>query len=362
MRILLLSLISFRNITRMKWELGAGRNIIVGDNGQGKTNLLEAIHTVFNLRSMRTSNDFKPLIHRGSQFFNIRCLLEEDDGKKADILLAYDGSRRKLTVDRNAVSPRDFMRNHPLVFFSPDQASLLADSPEMRRRLTDRFIFSLYPEYYDLLNEFKLTMRKRNAILKTGGDLKLVNAIDASFAPLAYRVSRLRREFINKLAPHFRSQWIKIKPELEVLDISYGGQGDVSNSHQMADLLLANLETDRRTGRTGVGPNVEDILFRFGNELSRHYLSHGERKIASFCFNLAFAELCRTKENIKPVMLIDDISSELDSVTLSKTVRSVYEMDFQTIITTIDRSFLEQWSAGADCWRIDSGNLTTVDI
>lgn len=361
MKILNLGLVSFRNITRMKWEPGSGRNLIVGDNGQGKTNLLEAIYTVFNLRSMRTSNDFKPLINRTSQFFNIRCLVEEDDGRKTDIHLAYDGSRRKLTVDRSTVSPRDFLRNHLLVFFSPDQASLLADSPEMRRRLTDRFIFSLYPEYYDLLNEFKLTMRKRNAILKIGGELKLVSAIDASFAPLAYRVSRLRREFINRLAPHFRSQWIRIKPELEVLDVSYGGS-EVSSSRQMAELLMSNIENDRRTGRTGVGPNVEDVLFRFGNDLSRHYLSHGERKIASFCFNLAFAELCRTKENINPVLLIDDISSELDSVTLSKTVKSIYEMDFQTIITTIDRSFLEQWGSGAECWRIDSGSLTPVDI
>ncbi|MBN2724673.1 MAG: DNA replication and repair protein RecF [Deltaproteobacteria bacterium] len=363
MKIQHLGLVSFRNISGLRWEPSPGRNIILGDNGQGKTNLLESIYVILNLKSMRTQSDFKPLISRGSKFFNIHGVLSDDSEEKTDILLAYDGVSRKLTVNGNVSSSRDFLRHRAMVYFSPDQATMLADSPDMRRRITDRYIFTLYPEYFDILNKFKSMMKKRNTVLKHSGDTNLLNAIDISFAPVAFRISQLRKEIISRITDDFKNYWSEIKPEMPPMGCSYGGTHHFpESSSAYFEILRKNTVNDIRLGRTSHGPHVEDIHFSIDGELSKNFLSHGERKIASFCFNLAFAKLLGNQKKLEPVVLIDDISSELDEISLEGAVNSIFDLGFQTIVTTLDREFIEKWGNNTQNFRIEQGNVTEIGI
>jgi DNA replication and repair protein RecF len=330
---------NFRNIEEIYWEPNKKNSIILGDNGEGKTNLLEAIYLLFTLRPLRTGKDYRPLLKKKENYFSIKANIVLND-KTDEIFISYSNGKKKLIINKKEVKPKEFLQNHTILFFSPDQSTLLVESPEMRRRLVDRFIFALSPEYYDSLKKFKSILKKRNALLKQTTDKKLIYSLDYSLAPFAFKVSKERREFINLIKPYFENEWKYLKPEVSNLTVGYNSGKKLYNSPEsFLKKLHQKIDTDINRNITTFGPHREDISFTINDGIGlKNYLSHGERKAAALAFNLGFAKLLRKKINFHPLFLLDDLSSELDNKTYTRVIENLMDLDSQIIITTLNNN------------------------
>jgi DNA replication and repair protein RecF len=356
---------NFRNINNIDWIPDKFHSFINGKNGEGKTNLLESLYVLFNLRPLRSGNDFKPLLKKGEEFFSIKAIIK--NGKKEfELFFSWSNGEKRLLIDREKVKPKEFLKNNPVLFFSPDQASFLVESPEVRRRVLDKFIFTMDPSYFDLLSSYKGLLKRRNRVLKYQKDSLLLSSLDTIFAPLAFEVSQKRELMTKKLEPLFVEHWRNLKPENFELSIDYKkNMGEANSKEEFNNILKKREDSDFTTRSTYLGPHREDLIFTMDGAPSKHFISHGERKIASLAFILAFAEMYLQETNKKPLFLIDDISSELDNDTLKRVMNIIYKKKTQVIIAGVNS--IKDMNGNTDNsqnnrWFIEKGELFKVKL
>lgn len=307
-----LELTNFRNYPRAELSPCAGITALVGDNAQGKTNLLEAVYLCCTGRSHRTRQD-RELILWGEEFCRVHVQAERFDGRHdVDIALPLSG-RRRIKINGSEVTRSGELMGHVTgVLFSPEDLQLIKDSPAERRRFMDMALSQIRPAYYYALQRYQRALRQRNELLRAGA-LDSLEIWDEQLALCGAEVMRRRREYLESLSAFAIQTHRDISSDREALAVRYAP--NITRGESPEDLLRDLFEArsaDLKRLTTTVGPHRDDILLRVGGKELRAFGSQGQQRTAALSLRLAELRMVQDATGEAPILLLDDVMSELD--------------------------------------------------
>jgi DNA replication and repair protein RecF len=367
-RLVALELQDFRNIERASVVPSPRATILVGPNGQGKTNLLEAIYLLCTLKPLRASR-FAELVRFGAPFADVAGDFAGPGGtRRVGVRVGPEG--RTASLDGKPQERLDaYFEGLAAVCFAPDDLGLVKGGPEGRRRFLDRAAFNRWPAVLGEARDHVRALRARNASLRSA-DID----VEASFrAPLARAAARLvvrRRELVRELGPRLEAAFAEISgPSAPPAEIAYRSAGGVREAGSEAEVALAlaealerRLPRDLERGYTSVGPHMDDLALTLGGRPARAYASQGQQRALVLGLKVAEIENLRAALGRPPLLLLDDVSSELDPEKNRFLLEYLARLPGQAFLTGTDRRLLEA-AAGPDAafYGVDSGRLSKLD-
>lgn len=363
MKIKSIKLENFRNYDKLFVSLSSGLNIFVGKNAQGKTNLLESIYYCSIGKSTRTPRD-KELILWGQEKGRVGVEIEKQYNKsRIDIFLSQ---KEKKTIKINDLPIKrmgELMGELTVIFFSPDEIRLIKDAPQDRRRFMDIDISQMSKNYFYLLCRYDKILNQRNKLLKQSRDINVlkdtVSIWDEQLAEVASKIIMNRIYFINKLLKPAQEIHKYITHDKEELSISYQGVIGKSAPEIKEKLLKAytdNITKDFDLGYTTVGPHRDDLKVVINNIDIRNFGSQGQQRLATLSLKLAELEIFQKEHNETPVLLLDDVLSELDEDRQQRFLNKIKGL--QTIITCTKYNYPLQ--ENDSIFYIENGNLNKL--
>ncbi len=327
---------NFRNYAGEKLEFSRGLNVLFGKNAQGKTNCAEAVFYLCTGTSPRTRRE-KQLIRHGEDFADISCLCEGRYGE-VEISARITESGREVRVNGNKITRNaDLMGNVFAVFFSPQELRLIQDGPDERRRFLNVSISQLSRPYYVALSRYNKILEQRNNLLKNR-DLDLVYDTlpvwDAQLCKYAAIVAKSRTDYAARLSPLAAEAHAYLTDGQEQLVVSpekkYKGD-EQELEKRLFDELSNNYDRDIRLGYTASGPHRDDLDITINGVDAKNFASQGQTRTAALSIKLAEVNVFKDACGEYPVLILDDVMSELD---LPRRKKLVGRTDgLQTIIT-----------------------------
>ncbi len=316
MRMTTLRLRDFRGYGQVLLSPPAGVTVLVGENGAGKTNLLEAVHLCCLGRSHRTAND-RELIRFGQETAAVQLTVERRDGThEVGVRLFENARRRKIIFVNGKTASRmgELMGHATCVIFSPEDLSLVKDGPQVRRRFLDMLLSQHQRAYFYALQNYMNALKQRNFLLRQG-DIRQLPVWDEQLAAAAEPVVRQRRaaaERLNERAKiHY--QYISGKGD-EAFSLAYRGSLAQSEAirEDMLRGLAASREEDQRRQSTCFGPHRDELELSLSGEALKAFGSQGQMRTAALSMKLAAFDLLEAAQGEPPLLLLDDVLSELD--------------------------------------------------
>lgn len=311
-----LELIDFRNYVSGTFDLHTGTTVIIGDNGQGKTNLAEAVAFLASLGSFRSApND--ALVRVGASTAIIRADVLEDDGRESliEIELATAG-RNRVQVNRQRLGRvRDLLGTVRVTVFSPDDLTLIKGSPGDRRRFLDDTLVALAVKYDAIRLEVDRIVRQRNTLLKqSGGRLTeeieiTLDVWDQKFADIADQFGYARATLVARLTPMVQEAYEHLAGVPTALDLRYEPAWRTTG---LTAALTSARSVDLRRGVSTVGPHRDELQMSINGLPSRTHASQGEQRTLALALRLAAHRLVTERTGSAPVLVLDDVLSELD--------------------------------------------------
>lgn len=335
-----LVLINFKNIAQAEITLSERLNCFVGDNGAGKTNVLDAVYYLSMSKSALSMTDGQSVRH-GEDFFVVEGTYAGDSGLSDTVncsFLRRSGKVLKLNgkeYDRMA----DHVGRFPVVMVSPQDSVLITDAAEERRRYLNAFLSQLDRDYLASLMRYNAVLAERNRFLKSSSDEQMLQIYDMQLADHAARIYERRRDIIDRMRPLVAEFYRQLSGDREQVEIEYRSE---LASASMGELLLASRERDIVNGFTTSGVHRDDMSLRIGGYPLRKYGSQGQQKSFLMSLKLAqyriLAEVCGER----PLLLLDDLFDKLDTSRVENLLTLVAGDDFgQIFITDCNRSRLE---------------------
>lgn len=352
MQIKKLSLKNFRNYEEEEFTFSEGLNVLFGRNAQGKTNCAEAVFYLCTGSSLRIKHD-KQLIFTGADRARISAVCANRYG---DVFIEADigENSREIRVNGNKIARNaDLLGNVNSVFFSPGELRLIQDGPDERRRFLNLSISQLSKGYYTALLRYNKILEQRNTLLKNR-DVELVLETlpvwDEQLCLYAARIAEARRsyaELLSPLAAEAHAYLTDGKEDLSVgMDRTYkGDEGEIAE--KLKREMRNAYEKDLRLGFTTVGPHRDDLKIYIAGKDAKGYASQGQARTAALSLKLAELEIFKERAGEYPVLILDDVMSELDLPRRKKLVSKL--QGIQTIITC---THAERVLYGKDCNKI----------
>jgi len=316
---------------------GPGLNVFVGANGSGKTSLLEAIHLLGSGRSFRTHR-LAELIARGESWLRVRGEIRSQDGAVESIGVekGADGLRIRVAGDdvRNA---SQLARRLPMAVITPDSQRLLTDGAALRRQLMDWALFHVEPTYLSVLQRYRRALRQRNAALKDGAGAALLAPWDEEMGEAGEALHAQRQRFLEGILPLYAETLGSLIAM--VVDIRYQPGWDTEG--RLAEALRVATAGDRARGFTGIGPHRADLRFATDGSLAHKVLSRGEGKLFVVGLVLAQAKFLDEVQGRRPLVLVDDLASELDEESRGRFFSRLRALETQVFVTTVSRDLVE---------------------
>ncbi|MEU7254709.1 DNA replication/repair protein RecF [Streptomyces rimosus] len=326
-----LSLADFRSYARVEVPLDPGVTAFVGPNGQGKTNLVEAVGYLATLGSHRVSSD-APLVRMGAERAIVRAAVVQGERQQLVELELNPGKANRARINRSSqVRPRDVLGIVRTVLFAPEDLALVKGDPGERRRFLDELITARSPRMAGVRSDYDRVLKQRNTLLKSaalarrhGGrqiDLSTLDVWDQHLARVGAELLAQRLDLIATLQPLADKAYEQLAPGGGPLSMEYRGSagdglGGVSTREELYGLLIEALGAARKNeierGVTLVGPHRDDLLLKLGQLPAKGYASHGESWSYALALRLASYDLLRGEGN-EPVLVLDDVFAELDS-------------------------------------------------
>ncbi|MEW6062056.1 MAG: DNA replication/repair protein RecF [Bacteroidota bacterium] len=349
---------NFRNHSDTTFNFAGQMNVLLGNNGQGKTNALEALSFFSLTKSFYASSD-ATVVKQGETFFEIDGTLESDRGKEFTVRITYDhtGKEKKFTIN-NAVPEKvsAVIGMFPVVVLSPENNAITFGAPNDRRKFIDLVISQSSASYVEDILEYRRILRQRNAILHNARG----NECNDTLAPwnemLVHRGAVLinkRQAFLKEFLPYITEAFLHIVGEKETPKIEYFPSVQLDKEESIESIkqkLLQKLQRkysdELRFGTTLVGPHRDEIVFSLNDMQVKHFASQGQHK--TFLVALKVAEFFFLKErcNETPMFLLDDVFSELDEHRSSALLTLVESLGQTFITATSEKMFADlQWNA-----------------
>lgn len=327
-----LELADYRNYETLDLEFDQGTNILYGDNAQGKTNILEAIYLAATTKSHKGSKD-KEIIGFGKEEAHIRTYLEKEGVcTRVDMHLRKAGSKGIAIDGQKIKKAAELLGLCNVVFFSPEDLSIIKNGPAERRRFVDMELCQLDSFYLYNLNHYNKIVNQRNKLLKDmymNPELKDTLAIwDSQLVSFGSKIIERRKLFVDQLNEIIYEIHKKLSGGKEELIISY--EPDIA-IEEFEKSLRYNQDRDIRMKQTSIGPHRDDFAFLNKDVDIRKYGSQGQQRTAAMSLKLSEIELVKKIAKDTPILLLDDVLSELDSNRQNYLLNSIG--DIQTIIT-----------------------------
>lgn len=343
MQIKNLNLKNFRNYRDEIITFTDGLNVISGKNAQGKTNCAEGVFYLCTGTSPRCRKD-KQLIRQGEEFAFLTATAEGLYGELTISATIFENSR-EVRVNGNKITRNaDILGNIFSVFFSPHELRLIQDGPDERRRFLNISISQLSKAYYVALSRYNKILEQRNNLLKSN-DIEVIYGTlpiwDEQLAKYAASVAYKRNEFISNLAPFAKDIHLALTDGNEEIDItpdkSYkGGEKDIKE--QIFSGLQLNYERDMRLGFTSIGPHRDDLNITINGLDAKNYASQGQTRTAALSIKLAEVEIFKKMTGEYPILILDDVLSELDMLRRKKLISRIEHLQTILTCTHIDRT------------------------
>lgn len=343
MEIKKIALSNYRNYGSQTIELGRNLNVIVGKNAQGKTNLLESVFLCTIGRSPRTTKD-KDLIEWNSEFAKVDIELTKKVGKSRIELFLFRNQNKAVKINQIGIQKiGQLFGTLNAIYFSPDELKLIKESPDERRKFMDIDLCQFDRNYFYELANYNKILQQRNKLLKSSSEEVLKDTIviwNEQLAISGAKIIMARLSLIDNLKPVVKEIHRTLTEDKEELVIEY--QGYTANNENDLKLLLLkkyeeSLDKDIRLGFTSVGPHRDDIKIASNGIDLRSFGSQGQQRTAAITLKLAELEVFKNNIGEYPVLLLDDVLSELDDNRQKQMLKYVSKV--QTLITCTSFDF-----------------------
>ena len=332
-----LRLRNFRNYENLEITLDPKLNVITGRNAQGKTNLLESIVYLSLTRSHRILNE-KRLIRENQPFAEIHCTFHTSKEKK-EIAAVIHPQGKSLIVNRYPVKKSsDFVGLLNVVIFSPDDLYLFNDMPRERRRVMNQEITKISSKYLLALNRYQNFLRERNSLLKNKSvDETYLDILDEQMIEEEIFIIGMRRDFIQKINSSISELYKQLSEDDEEVKIQYRCCIDEAeaNKETLQEMYRQCRSRDLENHVSTSGIHREDMIFRINDKELTQTASQGQKRMVMLAFKMSLLKYIRSKNGESPVLLLDDVLSELDSSRQKKLLEMVND-NYQCLITATE--------------------------
>ncbi len=349
--------VNFRNFTNLEIKLSNGINFLIGDNGQGKTNFLEAI-SLFTLGDSFRYCDNVNLIHKNANEASLRAEIEKNELTN-ELKLQISKSRRYFQINEKKTLGVELKKKFHAVVFSPESLSAIKESSDLRRNLIDELLSSLSSQNVELIYQFRKALKTRNRILKDYVENRqslaiteqLLDSLNPSYFKLAIELTRQRLKSFSIILPELNNAMRKISNnnavEISVEYIISGGKVGFDSTENIHNILHKRAEelhsAELSAGTTLIGPHKHEILFLYDQKDSRFYCSQGQQRAIILSFKMAQVVYYKQVHGEYPVLLLDDVLSELDATKRSALISFLHEIKTQTFISSTDLTLPENF-------------------
>ncbi|MBI5547724.1 MAG: DNA replication/repair protein RecF [Deltaproteobacteria bacterium] len=355
----------FRNIETADLSPGEHATVVVGPNGQGKTNLLEALYLLATLRPLRT-NRYAELVRFGATRARV-CGRFALGGAQRTIAVEVDAKGREASVDGKPVRAlAEYFGGVSVVAFTPDDLAVLKGGPDGRRRLLDRATFNRFPGHLEAARDYQRALKQRNRLLKEGAPFDLIDAYNETLARTGARVVVRRRALVSELAPRSAQSFAAIAQGDGALSIAYDPDGvpaeALADEQATFEALLALVRrrtaSDLERGFTSAGPHADDLDIELGGRPAKGFASQGQQRAIVLALKIGEIENLRATAGVPPLLLLDDVSSELDPSRNAYLMQYLRACGLQVFLTTTDERLVRQ-AAGDDarCFSVERGSF-----
>ena len=372
-----LKLKSFRNYADQFVKFEAHKTILVGDNAQGKSNLLESVELLATLKSHRTTRD-RDLILEEQEIGQVFANLDRHYGSAELSILLRRTGRRSLTLNHESVRRNmDFLGVINAVEFSCLDLDLVRGGPDIRRHWLDILLTQLEPIYAHILGQYQHILKQRNALLKSirkqqedqlsasdkPHDVEQLKLWDQQLAEVGSRVTRRRARVLQRLTPLAQVWHEKISGKTEILEIDYLPNviSETDSPQEVQQAFLNKIEQRRiaemQLGTTVVGPHRDDLSFTINQTPAKSYGSQGQQRTLVLALKLAELSLIEDVIGESPLLLLDDVLAELDLHRQNQLLEAIQDR-FQTLITTTHlNAFDSQWLKSSQVLQVKAGRI-----
>lgn len=344
---------NFRNYVNLSLEFTHSINIFIGENAQGKTNILEAIYYGAMGHSHRTNTDAE-LIRWNEEGASISLFFSRLDVENSLLFKFSTGHNKQIIVNNHQVRPKELVGLLNVVLFSPEDLMLIKGMPAMRRRFLDIELSQVSPTYYQQLSKYNRIVAQRNTLLKKIRENKekpeMLDAWDEQLATIGSQIVKKRQLMIKKLAMLANLMHRKITNSKENLTVIYQKNGiDDTNIDNLADQyrskLIESRQNDIWRGSTCVGPHRDDLILSVNGINLRTFGSQGQQRTGVLALKLAELEFIKSETGEYPVLLLDDVMSELDASRREHLISFIKDR-VQTVITATEEKYFPDHEFG----------------
>ena len=343
MQILNLEMRNFRSFKSLNLEFSKTKNIIIGNNGLGKTNIVEAIYYLALTKSFRTYDD-SVLINTESDTTSIIGIISNRYKNTYKIILNQQG--KKAFIDNNQVNKiSDYISKINVILFNQEDLRMIKDSPSIRRKLLNMEISQLDNTYLKLLSNYNKVLKQRNSYLKSMLINSMIptnflNILTEKLIDYGIQIFNIRKDYINLINENININFKKITKK-EGLFIKYISDYNEETKETLVKKYQKDFSRDLNYGKTHYGIHLDDFIFYYNEYLAKDFLSEGEQKNAIISFKLSEVSVFYKKTNTMPILILDDLFSELDKEKIKRIIR-FFKKNIQIFITTTDLDYLDQ--------------------
>ncbi|MFM9413995.1 DNA replication/repair protein RecF [Peptococcus simiae] len=364
-----LQLAYFRNYRRVDISPAPVLNLLIGPNGQGKTNLIESLYTLSVGHGFRAAKD-RDLIYHGAEAARLKAIIQaEGSRRQLPLELAFNGHAKRWRL--NGVSYRqlqDLPDRLLAVLFTPDDLAVVKGSPDERRRFLDRELGLVNPGYDLERRKYRKLLAQRNELLKDiragRAETGQLSVWDRNLAQSGARLIADRLDFLRHLVPRARQvhEHMARKAGFNITyQASLGAQVKNEGAEDLERLFLEALADQRqhdiRAGSTSIGPHRDDLVFYASQEDLRTFGSQGQQRTAILALKLAEVDVIRQRCGSQPILLLDDVLSELDPIRQRLLLEAVVDQDLQTFISSTHLDLSHELFKNSKVFSVQEGNI-----
>lgn len=333
-----LELTNFRKFDKLKLKNLNLVNIIIGKNGVGKTSIIESIYFGSVSKSFKSYYD-EVLIKEKEQFLKVKiCLNDEKIFKKTEIVL--NGKKKTAKIDDKIINKlSSYVGQYSVILFSPDDIRLIKDSPIVRRNYLNIRLSNINKKYLKVINDYNKIIKNKNDYLKKlylnkNLDSTYLDILDKKIAELGIYINTCRNEYINNLNKYVDKIFKNFKKD-DNIKFVYISEFNNKSEKEITAILKKARKKEMESGLTNTGIHRDDIRFIYNKKDAENYASQGIQKLILLSMKFSEIKTLSIDYKIKPILLLDDLFSELDTINQRKVMR-LFNKKFQTFITTTD--------------------------
>ena len=348
---------NFRNYRHLELEVPNTVNLFVGRNGQGKTNILEAVFFIGMLRSFRTLQ-VRELKMIGQKGFSIGAEIDNPNGWSEFLEIDYADRKRKLSIDHKTVpKASEFIKKLKTVVFSPDDIMIVNGNSSVRRRFFDFLISLTEPDYLTSLQNYSIALKSRNVMLKRHShDYALLQAYETILAREGAMITAFRYEYARILTDCMHKILANFYEKSGHFEIKYHPVMSSFSEDAFLERFEQDRERDIRRGFSVFGPQTDEFDLFLNRKLMRHFASNGQCRLVAVCLKMASIEILSSRENTSDiVVLVDDVTGDLDPV-----VKNIFFQKINVakqIFFTFTELPKEDFFKGSSVFEVNDGNV-----